>query len=307
MNEVEKPGPWDLYWHEDNVDSCVASASMRDAEAIAELWRHFAADQAEGASVLDLATGNGTVPLALLQGNETLQITGVDKADIDPMKYLSIPGVLAEVNFVGGIDVCSLPFEAGTFDVLTSQFGIEYAPLDEAIGSVAAVLKRGGRLRFLMHHAESEIVVPAQQKIREMESLLQSGGVLDCLCEHVRDETPTDKLETAGQQHLDSGAGRSSLISGQIFEGVKRVMQSMQQGDSTAAGELAVVMVTRLQADRDRLMQLTAAALTEQQAQRVCGQLAEADIVVEQQRPLVIHDNSDDRALIGWQIDGHKR
>jgi hypothetical protein len=108
MSQAADTDPWSIYWQADNVDSCVASASKRDAEAIAQLWQDFAVEQPDAASVLDLATGNGTVPLALLRGNESLQITGVDKADIDPLKFLSAPGLLAQVKFAGGIDV-SMP------------------------------------------------------------------------------------------------------------------------------------------------------------------------------------------------------
>lgn len=307
MNQAANPDPWNIYWHADNVDSCVASASKPDAEAIGQLWRDFAVNQPSAASVLDLATGNGTVPLALLQGKASLQITGVDKADIDPLKFLSSPGLLAEVKFVGGIDICSLPFEADSFDALTSQFGIEYAPLEAAIASAVAVLKSGGKLNFLMHHTDSEIVAPARLKIREMAGLLHYGGLIYCLDAFLKGEQQMDELEAAGKQHLDSGAGRSPKISGQIFEGVERVIQSLQQGDRRAAEELAMVMATRLRADHDRLAQLADAALSESQMQQVSNLLEEANVVVGQLQPLVIHESSKDKALIGWQISGQKR
>ena len=307
MNQAANPDPWNIYWHADNVDSCVASASKPDAEAIGQLWRDFAVNQPSAASVLDLATGNGTVPLALLQGKASLQSTGVDKADIDPLKFLSSPGLLAEVKFVGGIDICSLPFEADSFDALTSQFGIEYAPLEAAIASAVAVLKSGGKLNFLMHHTDSEIVAPARLKIREMAGLLHYGGLIYCLDAFLKGEQQMDELEAAGKQHLDSGAGRSPKISGQIFEGVERVIQSLQQGDRRAAEELAMVMATRLRADHDRLAQLADAALSESQMQQVSNLLEEANVVVGQLQPLVIHESSKDKALIGWQISGQKR
>ena len=306
MNQAENHDPWNIYWHADNVDSCVASASQRDAEAIGQLWQDFAVDLPSTASVLDLATGNGTVPLALLQGNESLQITGVDKADIDPLKFLSAPGLLARVEFVGGIDICSMPFEAESFDALTSQFGIEYAPLEAAISSAAAVLKSAGNLKFLMHHSDSEIVAPARIKIGEMASLLRYGGLIHCLDAFLKGEQRIEELEAAGKQHLDAGAGRSTKISGQIFEGVERVLQNLQQGDRGAGEELASVMATRLRADHDRLTQLADAALTEQQMQRLSEQLAEANVIVDLLQPAIIHESSKDSALIGWQIAGHK-
>ena len=71
-------------------------------------------------------------------------------------------------------------------------------------------------------------------KIREMASLLQYGGLIHCLDAFLKGEQQMDKLEAAGKQHLDSGAGRSSEISGQIFEGVERVLLPKHLLQSTA-------------------------------------------------------------------------
>jgi hypothetical protein len=190
---------------------------------------------------------------------------------------------------------------------VTSQFGIEYAPLEAAISSVAAVLKPGGNLSFLMHHTDSEIVAPARLKIREMASLLHLGGLIYCLDAYLKDEQPLSELEAAGKQHLDSGAGRSPKISGQVFEGVERVIQSLQRGDRRAAEELAMVMATRLRADHDRLVQLANAALSESQMHQVSNLLEEAGVAIGQLQPLIIHESSEDNALIGWRISGQKR
>jgi len=299
--------PWSIYWQADNLDSCVTSWSIRDTEAISQLWQDFAAGLDADAKVLDLATGNGTVPLALLQGNDSLRITAVDKADIDPQRFLSSPGPLREVDFVGDTDICSLPYDAGSFDAVTSQFGIEYAPLNEAIGPVVSVLKTGGKLSFLMHHADSDVVKPARLKICEMAGLLQPKGLISCLLDFVGGGTDAGELESAGQRHLESGSGRSSQISGQIFEGVNRVMQCWQDNDKKGAAELAAVMALRLQADHDRLSQLNDAALTEEQMQSFGEQVEHAGIIVSVSQPLVIHRGTSDEALIGWELRGEKR
>jgi len=163
---------WTIYWQADHPDSCIATGAVHDADTISDFWQSFAQSTAAESRVLDLATGNGTVPLALLQGNTSLLVTGVDRADIDPKKYLASSDLLDPVEFTGGIDVCELPFAAGAFDVLSSQFGIEYAPLEKAVPAIATVLRSGGRLQFVLHHAASDIVVATRKKRKEMEGLL---------------------------------------------------------------------------------------------------------------------------------------
>jgi len=299
--------PWSIYWQADNPDSCVTSWSSRDTETISQLWQDFAAGLDAGARVLDLATGNGSVPLALLQGNDSLRITAVDKADIDPQQFLSSPGPLMAVDFVGETDLCSLPYDAGSFDAVTSQFGIEYAPLTEAIDAAASVLKSGGRVIFFMHNADSDVVKPARVKLREMTNLLQPKGLVPCLVTFVGGDTDAGELEAAGQRHLESDSGRSSQITGQIFEGVNRVIQRWQDNDKKGAAELAVVMAMRLQADHDRLSQLNDAALTEEQMQSFREQVERAGIIVNVLQPLLIHQGTNDEALIGWELRGEKR
>jgi len=158
-----------------------------------------------------------------------------------------------------------------------------------------------------MHHTDSEIVAPARLKIREMASLLHSGGLIYCLDAWLKGEQRSGELEAAGKQHLESGAGRSPKISGQVFEGVERVIQSLQRGEREAAEQLAMVMATRLRADHDRLVQLANAALSESQMQQVNNLLEEANVAVGHLQPLIIHESSEDRALIGWQVIGQKR
>ena len=298
--------PWTIYWQADNRDSCIASDSAADAAEIRRFWQAFAATLEPRAAVLDLATGNGAVPYALLQGNKTLNVTGVDYAEIDPARFLSGRSDLDGVHFMGGVNVCELPFQAETFDAVTSQFGIEYAPLAEAVTNASHALKRGGKLRLLMHHAEGAVVGPTKIKLSEMAELLQPGGVIERLSAYIESDDAIEELEAAGQRHLSAATNRTASVSGQIFAGVNRVIQSKQSADIDTARALATNMSVRLRADHDRLSQLAAAALTQAQLDELTRMLAEQSINVEVAAPLTLHAGSGSEALIGWHLDGLK-
>ncbi len=298
--------PWSLYWQSDCLDSCVATQSTQDVLVIARFWEKLALQLHADAQVLDVATGNGSVPAALLKANSKLDITAVDKANIDPLRFLSAPGVLTGVKFQPDVDVCALPFENAEFDAVTSQFGVEYAPLEQAGPELLRVAKCGARIRLLMHHADSKIVVPARRKRHEMDALLAAGGVLRMLRAYLDGENTSAALESAGEAHIASEDGRSGQITGQIFEGVKRVINSVRKGERAAAKELCNVMIIRLRADRDRLQQLDGAALGEERFEEVVNMLDDAGARAETVTTLCANSRTDDELLIGWQYCGVK-
>ena len=160
--------PWTLYWQGDHLQSCIANESQQDSDAIASFWQEFASSLDDGSTILDLACGNGAVPKILQASNDSFEICAVDRASIAPQKFLSNFGELAKVKFLPEIDICELPLEAESFAAVTSQFGLEYAPLTKACQSAARVLQQGGVIRLLMHHEDSEILRPVKSSLDEI-------------------------------------------------------------------------------------------------------------------------------------------
>lgn len=298
--------PWSLYWQADRLDSADAVQSTTDYAPIKAWWRELALRLENKAGVLDLATGNGTVPASLLDANAELNITAVDRADIDPLRYLADPGALTSVGFQGQIDICSLPFDDESFDAVTSQFGIEYAPHKPAVVEAARVLKQGGQLQFLLHCDDSEIVQPARRRRAEMNALLTDGSVLPCLRSFVAGERDAAELEAVGKARLESEGDHTQGITGQIYTGVNQVVGFMQQGDRRAAAELCETMVLRLTADRDRLLALEAAAMDEAGFEAFVGRIEAAGVSVDVASALCANDGADDEFKIGWKCRGSK-
>ena len=293
--------PWSLYWQGGHIDSCIASTGSEDRALITALWQALANELPASARILDLATGNGAVPLDLLSANSTLEITGVDLAEIAPEKLLESEPRLARVSFQGGIDVCELPFDNDGFDAVTSQFGIEYAPLELALAEAARVLKPGGKLLFLLHHAESAVVKPAAELVAEIDTLFRDTGLLDVFNQYLGGDVGLASLEMAGRSYMGESHTRTQHISGQIMAGINQVIIDLQTQPQRAR-LLAESMQSRLAAERSRLGQLQAAALSPDRASEIVGQLetlglggVEIDTLVAPGEP---------PALIGWQLSG---
>lgn len=296
---------WSLYWAGGNLDSCLpADRGDGDPHPIRQLWADLATSLAPGSRVLDLATGNGTVPVTLLRANPALEISGVDQAEIDPAAAVSDVPELARVAFQGRVDVADLPFPAGSFDAVTSQFGVEYGALEEAVGEALSVLRAGGQLVFLMHHVDSEVVAPAAPLRDEITSLLEPKGPLPLLAKYVAGQIPVDKLEAAGERHLKADVRRTPRITGQVYKMVNAIVERLSESPEQAR-IMTGVLSARLEAEHERLGQLQEAALDARRAEALRSLLRAQGGIVDHLAPLEVNlEEGEDAspALVGWHL-----
>jgi len=171
---------WRDYWKADRPASCVAENPVTQLE-IADSWQQWFAQRAEGCRILDVATGNGILlthaASAARVSGRTFVLTGIDLADIDPTRHVTDPdGHLRSATFIGGVAAERLPFDAQSFDVVISQYGLEYADLDSALAEVERVLVPGGALHWLAHSEGSEVILQHRHQELEVDFLLASRG-----------------------------------------------------------------------------------------------------------------------------------
>lgn len=183
MDPAERNAGWREYWHADRPASCVP-ADPATAQKIGAAWVEWFRALPDGTRILDVATGNGIVlalaSVAAQEASRRFVLTGIDLAPIDPLAHLvhPTPGLRA-ARFLAGIAAESMPFEDAAFDVVVSQYGLEYAALDPALREVHRVLAPGGRLRWLAHDADSDVVAQNAVQAEEVDFLLAGGGVID--------------------------------------------------------------------------------------------------------------------------------
>jgi len=147
---------WDTYWH-GTGDIGVFSRGGVSHPAILAFWDDFFQTVKQDYAtpkIIDIASGNGAVVERALAtfGDEQPDFTCLD------VSAAAITNIQNRFPHVNGVvtDARAIPFDSGSFDIVTSQFGVEYAGL-EAISEVARLLATGGQLAFLLHSQEGSI------------------------------------------------------------------------------------------------------------------------------------------------------
>ncbi|WP_374765261.1 class I SAM-dependent methyltransferase [Yunchengibacter salinarum] len=168
---------WEDYWQSGHLACCLADDLRAGYDGpLASHWRSVFQDMPDGARILDLATGNGGVAMiaadvAAMTGRH-FTVTGVDLARIDPARHApQCRDRLAAITFQGGVDVTDLPMPDASVDLVVSQFGVEYAPLDRALDQALRVLAPGGRLHCVLHAGNGRAEQAAERDLALLDTI----------------------------------------------------------------------------------------------------------------------------------------
>jgi ubiquinone/menaquinone biosynthesis C-methylase UbiE len=314
---------WSQYWASGLLHSCPGSFAGNYDGAIAEFWAQSFARLGPGQRVLDIATGNGALPRLLLGvdgGNDfDGEIDAIDLARMAPDWLGRLrPAQRSRLHFHPGTDAEALPFADGQFNLVISQYGIEYADLDRALVEAARVLVAQGSLCLLMHHRQS---LPVQKAEAELEILAQLRGDADLLACARRmlpwialAASAEGRSKLAGnaqaqadrtrfnvcQQAIDgliAGATAESEAVLELRDDVQQVL-ALAQTRGRASAEAALQALAQRQADQQlRARELIAHALDQERMQAVLQLLGSLEFASVSAQPLHYRQH-----LMGWTL-----
>lgn len=213
---------WDAYWRDGRGGACQTDESGRYGGIVARLWGERFRQVPAGSRILDLATGNGAVielALETLTGEQCpIELFGVDSARVRPrLDENPRPGIRCQWH--AGVANESLPFEDGTFDGVTSQYGIEYGDLEKTVAETARVLRPDGWVHWICHWHEADLARDARreaEQARAVEMLDLPGKIIDLVRLQVRGNEwlPDSHRSTTGSPE----AARMQAALGRAFE-----------------------------------------------------------------------------------------
>jgi ubiquinone/menaquinone biosynthesis C-methylase UbiE len=153
---------WDVYWQGARTNNALKGSEINHPD-VSWFWNTFFAQINQdyvNPRIVDIASGNGAVvesALAVFSDKQS-EITALDTSAVAieniHSRFPSVKGIVA--------DACTMPFDIGSFDIVTSQFGLEYAG-QEAIFEAARILAKGGQLALLLHTDTGSIYQECQQ------------------------------------------------------------------------------------------------------------------------------------------------
>jgi SAM-dependent methyltransferase len=187
VEPLSRATAWTRYWQTGAAHSCAGSYSPAYEGAIADFWRAGFSSLPPGSRILDLGTGNGPLPkiMVAMASRSDLQCDAIDLAQVAPPWFAELSGAdRARIRFHSGCSMEALPFEAATFDLVVSQWGLEYSNLEVSTPEVLRVLAPGGRIQLLLHHVDALPVTLAAHEVVHLQWLLNDSPYLESV-EHM--------------------------------------------------------------------------------------------------------------------------
>ncbi len=318
---------WTRHWATGAAHSCVGSYGDRYGGVIADFWRSIFRSLTHGHRVLDLATGNGALPrLLLAECPETpCEIDAVDLAAIEPTWIASLPSAARHrVRFRGGQALEELPYANGAFDLIVSQYGIEYTDLDRSVPEMLRVLAAGGGIALVMHIVGSRPVDLAKIELSHLDWLLSDEGLLSATAAlieplnrasmvHGRESLASDPTAEAARMRFNAAQDalrvRTTAADGadvlfEIQNSVPSVLEVAARQGVAPARERLGRLESGILDSRLRLEQLVAHALTSERCQLIATLLCDA---THANRKVVINDLRDHGHLMGCSLQAQPR
>ncbi|GAB2496623.1 class I SAM-dependent methyltransferase [Arenimonas alkanexedens] len=282
-------------------------------------WVEFFSTLPAAASILDIGTGNGAVPLIAKQAAQAQgyawDIHGSDLARIDPVRDVADGAKRFDgIQFHAGVATEKMPFEDARFDAVTGHYALEYTETPAALAEIFRVLKPGGDAQFIIHHAESALILSARQSLAECDLVLKETKLYRRLHKLVTMEqvTPgttdraTAELRSAIQaiklalpQARQAGGGRVLDVA---LDAAQKLLNARKQSPAATVGLEVDRAEADMRASARRLNDLVEHACSDARMDALQAEAATAGFTLIERLPQFHAGNN----LVGWQLLLHR-
>ena len=297
---------WADYWQHDGDSGEVFVNSKGERHpGLAKFWNTVFEGTPADAAVVDLASGAGSIFAHLTEGHG-LQLFAADIAE-EALASLSnrIPGVTTMVCSAGAV-----PYDDGRFDLVVSQFGIEYAGID-AFTEAARLVAPRGRLVALCHVEDGYIDSNNRAQLDEA-VLVDESGFIDLAINLTKAGFSAD---TAAQQHSEEafvpvvqqiaeGVRRCPQgIHSHLLQGFQQLFEQRQRYDEADITSWLDEMRQELNKNIDRLTRMRAAALSPEDMANITENLTSVGLQEIQFKQFMTSGN---KLPVAWSLSASR-
>ena len=232
---------WSQYWSRGPLTSLPEDFQGNYDGEIASFWAERFQRLPTRARLLDVCTGNGA--LALLAAEHAhchdmrFEITAVDAARIRPDLIAShrpdLAEALASIQFVSETPMERFHADAESFDLVMSQYGIEYCDQSAVAPIVASMLKPGGELALVCHASSSDMVKTMQRELLEyqrLESLSLDRSLSAWLKGQLDSGRLRERLVRVGQSIYPAFQSSRSPLFGFVLQAINQLARLDERG-----------------------------------------------------------------------------
>jgi ubiquinone/menaquinone biosynthesis C-methylase UbiE len=292
------PGDWDKYWTGTHENAAHQDGGPQE-EVLERFWLTFftenAADFKSEAQIklLDMACGNGAVTGFAKRGIPQLHSFCLDSS---VNALLELGKRYPETTCVAA-DALHAPFASGGFDLVVSQFGIEYAGIN-TFDEVARLVAPGGSFCAIVHLQGGSIYRECRDNLEAIDAITKSkllklarnafnaGFALNARNGSIKAFKTAERKLKPAIRSLESllqemGSGVAAGLAQQLYDDIAHMYKRMSAFDRGEVIAWLDGMVKELKAYRGRMSSMMNSAMDEK-AMATIKQKLEARGLVEQ-------------------------
>ena len=325
MTENRHPGSpqvsqsWDTYWH-GSRDSDAYSAGGTSHPTVLAFWEDvFAAarDDYDDLKVVDVASGSGAIVQGAMRvfSDELPDFTCVDISDS------AIKALCRRFSKVQGIvaDAREIPLSSESYDLATSQFGIEYAGLD-AVAEMTRLVAPQGTLALLLHHRRGGIYRQCSASlaaIRQMASArfiplavdmfsagfaVIQGGDKRKYEKAVKEFVPAIRSMESIMRQFGQQVADGTIL--RLYQDVRTIHERLQNYDPGEVLDWLSGMQREVDAFAGRMQSMCDAAIDKKAFSALCRSVENQDFEITRREPLQVPDRDE---VLAWALVARRR
>lgn len=301
-NYTESAHSWDTYWKGTGTVGAFSAGGVSHPD-ITAFWRNYftsVASRNESIRLLDVATGNGALVETALSirdvGSTAITCVDISDAAIRNVKR-RFPGVVGVIA-----DALSIPLQDEQFDLVISQFGVEYAG-PNAISESARLVASGGQLVLMLHIVDGIVYKECQASLEAIEKL-QAANFIPLASaffdagfaavrgadRHAYDAAGTQlspAVQIAEAIMTEYGEGVAGDTIARLYSDVGRIHSELPKYEPDEVLDWLGSMERELQAYAKRMSSMMGAAITEAAFRDLCDQLTSSGFSLDRAEPLL--------------------